>query len=87
MSWNYRIIKKQKDEYISYGIYEVYYDKDGSIKSWSADPMYPFLEIETDFEKDDVQGLKDELHRMDKAFSKPILMEGYVNGKLKLMEV
>ena len=45
MSWNYRVVKTSHqvgDEWHdSYTIREVYYDDEGNIESWTAEPCYP----------------------------------------------
>jgi hypothetical protein len=63
MSWNYRVAKKVGKDFDVYGIVEVYYDTDGSVKGW------------TDFIDpngwDDISDLKGTLELMLKAFEHP----------------
>ena len=70
MSWNYRVVTQ--DGGASYGIHEVYYTQDGSIRCWSESPMNPYGE--------DLGELRDDLERMSRAFDRPILEE--INGVL-----
>lgn len=61
MSWNYRVIENLD----GFGIYEVYYDDDGSICNISAEPMEPYGET--------VEELKRDVAAMNAAFDKPVL--------------
>jgi len=56
MSWNYRVIRKEIFGEEHYVIHSVYYDKDGNIQSWSADPSVPMGET--------LEELKDDLEKM-----------------------
>lgn len=91
MYWNYRVIEKAVNmveegyEYCttSYTINEVYYDEDGSITMWSAEPIAGYGE-------GDWRDLKADLEYMLEACSKPILKESdlpdrceYLSGLLK----
>ncbi len=56
MSWNYRLTKE--DVYSPgagvetvYSIREVYYDKDGKVDGWTAEPVYPVGETWAEFQK------------------------------------
>ena len=60
MTWNYRV----RNVNGNYGIYEVYYDKNGKPNAWSQDPMEPYGES--------LEELKDDLKRMMTAFEKPL---------------
>lgn len=71
MSWNYRVLRHSHksmhgDEHY-YSIHEVYYEKDGSIHAWSANPVSvggeTFAEIHA------------ELDRMRNALNRPVLTE------------
>ena len=81
MTWNYRIIKRENEIWTYFAIYEVYYNKNGKITSWSEPPISPYGE-------DDVEDLKRDFKLMEKAFEKPILIE-MINkkGKEVLKEV
>lgn len=77
MSWNYRVIKRKDptfnpdDENTNkdlFGIYEVFYDKDGCIKSWSEDPI-----VLGDWET--LSYLEDTYGKIGSAFAKPVLNE------------
>lgn len=66
MSWNYRIVKRKYDNgEKTFAIHEVYYDKKGKIKMWSADPIYVYGGSFKELEKD--------LDAYIKAFDRPIL--------------
>ena len=72
MSWNYRIIKRYQDVRYGqgkrdwfYGVYEVYYNKDGKITAISEEPIAP---VGNHFEE-----LRGEVSKMMSAFGKPIL--------------
>ena len=41
MTWNYRVFKNKHGQF---QIHEVYYDKKGKIKAWSAEPVEPYGE-------------------------------------------
>lgn len=66
MSWNYRVMKRKNEsgEY-EFGIYEVYYDKNGNIESWTENSLTPVCTSE--------EGLLDELNLMLDAFKKETL--------------
>jgi hypothetical protein len=72
MSWNYRVVKgKSEDgdeEY--FGIHEVYYNKDGSIRLMTESPVAAISET--------AEGLRDVLNRMAACFSKDVLVEGEI---------
>ena len=65
MSWNYRIVTR--DAGASYGIHEVYYHEDGTVRAWSEEPISPWGENPVE--------LKCELEYMMRAFEKPFLEE------------
>ena len=66
MSWNYRIMKREisKGEF-EFGIYEVYYNEDGTINGYTKDSLVPVV--------DSADGLKHEMEIMMKAFDKVVL--------------
>ena len=62
MSWNYRIVKTEGQ---GWGLYEVYYDKDGNPKSVTLNPI--------DFFNEDVKDLASSFELAGRAFEKPVL--------------
>lgn len=62
MTWNYRVCKSEID---GYGIYEVYYREDGSIRAWSEDAIEPYGET---FEE-----LVEDFKYMSGAFAKEVI--------------
>lgn len=80
LGWNYRVIRKQVEiDYYQYEIHEVYYDDDGTIESWTEQPIAPFGESFLELQND--------LNYMAKATQKPILEEKEIAGELKLVEI
>ena len=80
MNWDYRVIKrtfKMPSGYleIQHAIYEVYYDEDGNVNTWSANPMY--IAGET------LDELRDDLKRYSAAFDRPILDWDELEKQLK----
>lgn len=66
MSWNYRIMKRKISESeFEFGIYEVYYNEDGSVKGYTENSLTPVV--------DNPEGLKREIEIMLKAFDQEIL--------------
>ena len=61
MSWNYRVMRRYDD----LGIYEVYYNEDGSVKGFSENPVSP--------RGGSISELKLDMERYMEALSKPIL--------------
>ena len=65
MSWDYRVFKKKIGNDFVYEVHEVYYNLDGTIRSWTENPINPaggtFEELKKDF------------YRQLDAFDKPIL--------------
>ncbi|MET3878841.1 hypothetical protein [Chitinophaga sp. OAE865] len=67
MSWNYRVMKrKNKSGEYEFGIYEVYYDEEGNIESWTENPVTPVCSSG--------DGLLYELNLMIDALKKDILV-------------
>lgn len=68
--WNYRVIARESNvdpgEMI-YGIHEVYYHQDGSIHTWTVDPV--------EAEGSSLAEVKDNLVAMLAATEQPILVE------------
>lgn len=51
MTWNYRIMKKKNSEgSFDFGIYEVYYDENGKVSSWTQESMTPVCSSSDDLE-------------------------------------
>ena len=44
MSWNYRVIRHDKEEKIFYQIHEVYYDDNNKIETFTENAVHPFGE-------------------------------------------
>ena len=76
MKWNYRVIKTRTPAWNQGSstetiweeqseIYEVYYDNDGFVKCWSANPISP--------SGDSLYWLKWDLQKMLEATEKPII--------------
>lgn len=71
--WNYRVLKRVvqplresgSEPEDMYGIHECYYDSKGKLYSFSADPI-PVV-------ANTLEDLKDNLDRMARAFSSPVL--------------
>lgn len=89
MSWNHRVIQKRnqtvgkpesdhQSDYV-YQIHEVFYEEDGSIHSWTIDPVSPMGES--------LAELAEDLEIFKQAFDKPALMEVEVGEKTDLIEV
>ena len=65
MSWRYRVFCSDLEVEVSYSIHEVYTMDDGI--SWTTDEMSPRGET--------LKGLADDLERMRRALSEPVLAE------------
>jgi hypothetical protein len=64
--WNYRVLSRtHPNGEISFGIYEVYYNQDGTPGSCTATPVEPSGET--------LKELKADMIRMLHAFKKPVL--------------
>lgn len=78
-TWNYRVIKTLDNEAdVIYQIIEVYYDEDGAIEYWSAQPDAAGGE--------DLDGLKDDLLHQLEALDKPVLIEQQDGDRVVLVE-
>lgn len=64
--WNYRVVKRDFDDEMTYAIHEVYYDDAGGISAWSANAIAP---QGSDFLSD----LAVDLDLMREALNKPVL--------------
>jgi len=74
-TWNHRVIKRTypretTEDEVLYGIYEVYYNEDGSIYGHTEDPVN-VMEYSTD-------ELLDTLERMMRCLGKPVLVHGEI---------
>jgi hypothetical protein len=73
--WNYRVIRSSpvpgKPESYFFGIYEVYYNRDGTVLAYTEDPIAPHSET-------DEPGIKEDIALMMKAFKKPTLVMGEI---------
>jgi hypothetical protein len=65
MSWNYRVMKDTYEGETFYEIHEVYYEGDGKVRNWTAEPVFPC--------GISVEELKEILKTMMEACDKPIL--------------
>lgn len=70
LHWNYRVV--ERDEY--FGIYEVYYDEDGEISTWTVAAVEPRGET--------VAELKEDLMHMQQALDAPVLKWDETTGDL-----
>lgn len=83
MSWNHRVIRRNnspsRDPEWTYQIHEVYYNDDGSIESWTENPVAPMGENPIE--------LQSEIRYFSEALNKPVLEEVEFNGKETLLEI
>lgn len=67
MSWNYRVVNRKceqtKEEFL--GIYEVYYNPDGTPRAVTIDPVT--------FISSDLEEMKDIISKVKEATEKPVL--------------
>ena len=65
--WNYRVIRNHHTETdsVTYHVHEVYYREDGSIESWTQEPVSPMGET--------VEELREDIRYFLHAFRCPIL--------------
>lgn len=68
--WNHRVIKKVTEIGTFYGIHEVFYNDDGSIYSYTENPVDVFGE--------NIAELQQTLEWMLKCLDKPVLVDGEV---------
>lgn len=71
MSWNYRIFKKQYEDWESYGISEVHYDE-GGVPIMYSGHVSPYGETPEE--------LLENIKQFSVAFAKPILTEEDFNN-------
>jgi hypothetical protein len=71
MSWNYRVIRRIEESHVSkqpvYCIATVFYDADGNITTFSADPAWPVGETPEE--------LRHDIELMRQAFERPLVDE------------
>ena len=72
MSWNYRVMKIEEGGETTYGVYEVYYDDEGSPRLYTKNPCPVFGNT--------IEELTEELGRFRRALDKPILTPRDVIG-------
>ncbi|MBC8410445.1 MAG: hypothetical protein H8E12_17240 [Rhodobacteraceae bacterium] len=63
--WNYRIVSKEVGQFIQFGIHEVYYWPDQSVRFVSVESINPWGETFED--------LRVNMHQMAEAFHRPTL--------------
>lgn len=66
--WNHRVMKRKLESGDFYGIHEVFYNEDGSIWSYTVDPIEVVGES--------IDELKQTLEWMLKCLDNPILVDG-----------
>ena len=70
--WNYRIAHRPKsDPLLGYMIYEVFYDQDGKVKMYTANPISPFGDIPDE--------LYEDMFNMMRAFDEEPLNLDYID--------
>ena len=57
MSWDYRVFKKKIGNGFVYEVHEVYYNLDGTIRSWTENPINPAGGTSEELKKDFAQQL------------------------------
>jgi len=73
-SWNYRVIRREHEPgEVLFQVHEVYYGEDGSVQSWTADPVLPSGES--------LSELREDIRYFLSAFRKAVLEEAQENGK------
>ena len=65
MSWNYRIVRRDDDGIVSFGIHEAYFEEDGSCFAITEEPVKPYGETWDE--------LYEDLSAMASAVGKPVL--------------
>lgn len=82
MTWNYRVIKMEngipEDDGHVFQFHEVYYEEDGTISSWTVEPVSPFGESPSE--------LATTMKMFEAALDKPVLREVSQNGTTTLVE-
>jgi hypothetical protein len=65
MSWNYRVVRRQDESGIWYGIHEVYYSDDGRPTACTEDAVKPG--------GDTLEELRNDIRYFKEALEKPVL--------------
>jgi hypothetical protein len=76
--WNYRVIRKSRDDAVSYEIHEVYCNEKDEIEGWTEEPMLPTGETCAE--------LRNDVFYFMSAFKYPVLNAVQEGGKERLME-
>jgi hypothetical protein len=67
MTWNYRVMKRKNESgEDDFGIYEVFYDDNGKVESWTEESLTPVCPSE--------EGLDHQLNLMREALKKDTLL-------------
>ena len=69
----------EKTGEVWYQVFEVYYEEDGSIRSWTVDPVAPIGETPDE--------LRQDISHFARALELPVLVEVTVAGVPKLSEL
>lgn len=72
MKWNYRVIYHGKPGDVWFGIYEVYYEDDGTVACWTTEPV--------GIVGDDMDELRRSYDLIAEAFKMPVLDESELPG-------
>jgi len=75
MSWDYRIIQTEEDGTLHYGIYEVYYDEDGTVSARTESTVSLNYPLEDQDEDELLEEIKKDLKHMKRALYRPILID------------
>ena len=67
MTWNKRIIRRDHPMGVTFSIHEVFYDNEGEIDGWTAEPV--------GLDGNDLDDLKLDFFLTANAFLKPVLVE------------
>ena len=74
-TWNYRVMQQTKHGWTWCEIHEVYYDDNGVVCGWTADPCWPQGETSDE--------LWDDIKLMREACAKPVLDINWLEEQLK----
>lgn len=73
MTWNYRVVKTHHaDERVTYHIHKVHYGNDGSIETWTEEPVAPV--------GGEVGELREDIVLFSRAFRHPVLEQRESDG-------
>ena len=75
MSWNYRVCKETKEDAISYGIHEAYYNTNDEIWAVTEDAIsvYSSIVLEDQSEEECLTEMKLIIDQMREALEKPVI--------------